>query len=119
MLLARIQHEVRLVKIPEDQQDRVVEVIVSTLIKILTDPAVYNTLQPVMELRQENAALRQALMVATVRKQLPARKSPAKPKVKKVAPARKATAPRAPKVQVRGSTAANRKAFKEGFSGAS
>lgn len=122
-LLERIQREVQLVKIPADQQDRVVEVIVSTLIKIITDPAIYSTLQPVLELQainrnlqEQNQVLQQtlhAVMRGTVAVQV--RKTPAK--LPKKTPARKAVAKKPPKVQVKGSTAVNRKAFRQGFSG--
>ena len=111
-LLARIHEAVRQAGVPVSQQPIVIELVGRSLITIINDPAFYTQLRPMLELRAENERLRQALLAVQVQmRQAVVKASPrkrtAKPKVVK----------KAPGIRVKGSTPANRRAFKEGFRG--
>lgn len=127
-LLARIHQAVVDLKVPPAQRERLIELVGRCVITIMTDPTFYNQLRVVIDLREENQAMRQQLAssavlisslraaLATTPRRAPAKKAPArKAAAKKASP--KAPIARAPKIQVKGSTAANRKAFREGFRG--
>jgi hypothetical protein len=116
-LLARIREAVRLQGVPVSQQAAVIELVGRSLITILNDPSFYMQLRPVLELQAENATLRNMLgqvqaqmnrlVVAKSPRKRTAPRKPGPPKVVKKAPA----------IRVKGSTAANRTAFRKGFSG--
>lgn len=120
-LLIRIREAVRQQGVAPSMQDTVIELVGRALITILNDPAFYTQLRPVLELQAENAVLRNTL--ATVQAQMhrmvavsaPKRRPPAKKKA--AAPKKPRVVKKAPSIRVKGSTAANRKAFKEGFGG--
>lgn len=116
-LLALIRQAVAESHVPRPYQDVVTELVARTAITVMTQPRFLQRLTIVMELQAENAALRQNLAVLTAmvnRHQPPTVKRP-----RKKAPAKKkAVAKRAPSVRVKGSTSANRQAFKQGYRGA-
>lgn len=114
-LLARIQEAVRQHNVPPAQQEIVVELVGRSLITIMNDPAFYTQLRPVIELRNENALLRQALM--NVQAQMRQAVVKASPRKRTAAPKKPRVVKKAPPIRVKGSTAANRRAFKEGFKG--
>ena len=116
-LLALIRNAVKenRSRIPYEQTDAITEIIGRMIVLIVTDPKFFSRLAPVQRLQLENAALRQELMrlQAFVRQMAtPVRKAPAKKK----AAAKKPVA-RSPQVKVKGSTATNRRAFKQGYRG--
>lgn len=117
-VLAEIRREVIKLRVPAAQQEAVVMAAAHAVIAVLTNPQFLNRIGIVIQMQHEIATLRQMLAVATQ-----ARKAAA-PRPRKAAP-RKAPAKKAakrivktaPKIQVKGSTAANRKAFNQGYRG--
>lgn len=126
-LLSRIRQAVIEQKVPAAHQEVVIELVARSVITIMSDPAFFGQLRVVLDLQKENQLLRQQLtQMAALNSALksalkprgskqPVYKVPAKTKARKTPPTK---APKVtPKVQVRGSTASNRKAFKEGYRG--
>jgi hypothetical protein len=111
-LLQAIRGHVMALGVPIEQQEALTILVAQTVVTIMSDPRFFNHLVPVQRLQAENAALRQHLMLLQMPQRAPApRKRPAKK-----APVKK-TVSKSPTVKVRGSTAANRRAFKQGFGG--
>ena len=118
-LLVLIRQGVSQYPLPQEQQDMVVEIVARTLIAVASTPHFANRLLVVQQLARENAALRQTLMQLQAFLRAQGTKPPP---VKKAAPkkrkaAAKKTVARGPKIQVKGSTPANRRAFKQGYRG--
>ena len=115
-LLAAIRQFVAELHIPVEQREAITILVGRTVVTIMSDPRFFNHLIPVQRLQAENAALRQHLLMmqvpmaaprkAAARKRAPARKAPAKKVVRK-----------SPPIRVKGSTPANRRAFKQGYNG--
>ena len=118
-LLALIRQAVAESHVPRPYQDVVIELVARTAITVMTQPRFLQRLTVVMELQAENAALRQnlAVLTAMVNRFQPAAASVKRPR-KKAPAKKKAVAKRAPAVRVKGSTASNRQAFKQGYRGA-
>jgi predicted component of type VI protein secretion system len=118
-LLARIREAVRQQGVPVSQQEAVIELVGRSLITILNDPAFFMQLRPVLELQAENGMLRN--MLASVQAQMNRLVVAKSPRKRTAAPRKRAATPKvvkkAPTVRVKGSTAANRTAFRKGFSG--
>ena len=115
-LLALIRQAVTDMNVPNSQREPIVEIIARTVITVMSDPRLLNRLSVVMALQQENAELRQYIMQLRAFQERyvahnPPRARKAPPRKK---PAKKKAAAR-PKIQVKGSTAANRRAFKQGY----
>ena len=110
-------------RIPSEQQAVVVDGIIRTLVIMMSDPRFYGHLSVVQNLAAENEMLRQHLAMTTAALaryqpvKVPARRTPPRKKTaKKTAPKRNPVATN-PTVKVKGSTAANRRAFKQGYRG--
>lgn len=115
-LLALIQESVRAHQVPPAYQAMVTEMVALTVVRVMSDPRYLMRLQIVMELQQENVELRRALAVASATVSRSGVKARKKAAPRKKAAAKRATV-RAPQVRVKGSTSANRQAFREGYSG--
>lgn len=109
-LLERIRQEVANRVIPEEV-DRTTQVVAYVVVTIMSDPRFFTSLAQVQALLQENALLRQHLAIAQS-----GLNRVAATKVGKVTKKRRVVK-KNPTIQVRGSTAANRRNFKQGFRG--
>jgi hypothetical protein len=121
-LLAMIRTELRRRRVPPSDLDLLTEIVGRTVVAVMSTPKFYDRLRVVLELRQENELLRyhlastQAMLNRLVKSRMPTTKPKPKPR-KKAAPRKSPVVKKAPGVRVKGSTAANRKAFREGYGG--
>ena len=128
-LLAMVREAVRIHGVPPAQQAAVTEVVGRAIVTVMSQPRFYNNLKVVLELRDENAILRQQLanLSATVYRagmvrSKPPTKRPTGPRktaakkstAKKAAPRKKA--PPRPK-QAGPAADVYQQAFKDGFHG--
>jgi len=123
-LLGLIRTELKRRRVSSNDMDLLAEIVGRTIITVMSTPRFYERLLVVLELRKENELLRyhlastQAMLNRLVQSRLPvvrAKKTAAKPR--KAAAKKAPVVKKAPAVRVRGSTAANRKAFKQGYRG--
>jgi hypothetical protein len=110
-LLAMIRQAVADYGVPPSQQPFITDMVARIAVTVMTDPRFLYRLSVVLQLQEENQALRHHIAMM----QTPTR-SKAAPR-KKASP-KKRVVKKAPAVQVRGSTKANRQAFRQGYRGA-
>lgn len=115
-LLAFIRQAVVDLRVPPAHQPMVVEATARTVIAVLTNPAYLGQLAIVRELQTENANLRQYLAQQQMFLQRMQTVSPMKPpaRPRKRSPKKAPAVTKNPPIRVKGSTAANRRAFKQG-----
>ena len=101
-------------RVEPQYQQAVTEGIAYTLAVMMAEPRFYTQLSVVARLTQENELLRMHLANATtaLQRYQPVKRAPPRKRA-----AKKAVAKKAPAVKVKGSTAANRRAFKQGYRG--
>ena len=115
-LLAMIREAVAHHGVPPQHRAIVVDTAARVAMMVMSEPRYYNNLSVVLALREQNALLRQQLanvsaLVYRANLQPQPKKAPAKKR------AAKRPVAKAPTIKVKGSTAANRQAFKQGYKG--
>ena len=119
-LLAMIREIVAFHGVAPQQQAVVSDAAARVVLTVLSNPHFYNNLSVVLALRQQNEMLRQQLANVSAlvyRANLQPKKTPAKKAPAKKRAAAKRPVAKAPTIKVKGSTAANRQAFKQGYKG--
>lgn len=115
-LLALIREHVRQ-QVPAAHRDKITEMVANILLMVMSEQRFYSQLRVVLDLQAENSMLRNELAKAVA---LVNRLASARVPVPYAKPRKKAAAKKVgvkPKIQVKGSTASNRRAFKEGYRG--
>ena len=118
-LLWMIRQAVRQRGVPKGQEEMLTELVGRTVIMVMSEPRFYSRLTVVAQLQAENNLLRQhlAFAQATLARLAPATmRAPRKVPAKKKAGAKRVVK-KSPAVKVKGSTAKNRNAFKQGYRG--
>lgn len=114
-LLAMIREIVAFHGVAPQQQAVVSDAAARVVLTVLSNPHFYNNLSVVLALRQQNEMLRQQLAnVSALVYRANLQPQPKKPTKR---PAKKKAVAKSPAVKVKGSTAANRQAFKQGYKG--